>query len=142
METRQRIMEAFTVVGECWVWNRGRDRDGYGRLWANGKAAQLAHRVSFEVFKGEIPYGLELDHTCQNRACVNPDHLEPVTHAINMKRQSPRTAKTHCKNGHERNARNTRETVRPNGRVHRACRICEASASRRYKSQSKSKESA
>lgn len=65
----------------CWVWQRSVNRDGYGQC-QNG----LAHRAYYREYVGEIPVGLELDHLCYVPACVNPDHLEPVTAAENKRR--------------------------------------------------------
>lgn len=71
----------------CWVWQLCKNPEGYGRInrreWG---APRPAHRVYYERFKGPIPTGLELDHLCRNPACVNPDHLEPVTAAQNVQR--------------------------------------------------------
>lgn len=69
----------------CWVWQRGLDKYGYGHVWADGKK-QKAHRFYFERERGPIPNGLQLDHLCRTRACVNPDHLEPVTNKQNARR--------------------------------------------------------
>jgi HNH endonuclease len=70
----------------CWVWQRSVQKGrGYGKITVGSKKL-FAHRVVWERHKGPIPEGLELDHLCRNPPCVNPDHLEPVTHAINMKR--------------------------------------------------------
>lgn len=75
--------EQYTVdaVTGCWVWNLGLDRDGYGRLWINGRNRR-AHRVFYEQRFGELPAGMVPDHCCPhgpNRACVNPDHMRPRT---------------------------------------------------------------
>lgn len=71
--------------GGCWVWQRGKSSCGYGVLVLEGKGV-LAHRVFYERKYGAIPTGLDIDHLCRNRACVNPDHMEPVSRAINTRR--------------------------------------------------------
>jgi len=58
----------------CWLWTSTVDKDGYGKIWGNRKLL-LAHRVAYELFKGPIPDGLCVLHTCDVPACVNPDHL-------------------------------------------------------------------
>lgn len=76
------------VVNEvtgCWEWQRFRDKLGYGSLHLAGKRL-AAHRYVYEKMRGEIPDGLVLDHLCRNPSCVNPDHLEPVTYAVNSRR--------------------------------------------------------
>lgn len=81
----------------CWIWQRSLGPSGYGRIWKGGKS-QAAHRWYWEQKYGSIPDGKELDHKCHSedkscpgnecihRRCVNPEHLEPVTHFQNMQR--------------------------------------------------------
>jgi hypothetical protein len=109
------------VVAEsgCWMWTLGLDDNGYAMIGRNGRTT-YAHRLAYEAWVGPIPKGMELDHLCRNRACVNPfGHLEPVTHAVNMSRGA-HALKTHCKHGHEYTPENT--YVNPKGS--RECRVC------------------
>jgi hypothetical protein len=69
----------------CWVWLLHTTKKGYGRMNYKGRN-RYAHRVLYEQMKGEIPAGKILDHKCRNPICVNPDHLEPVTIAVNNRR--------------------------------------------------------
>jgi hypothetical protein len=74
----------------CWIWKRAL-RNGYGCLGIGGRAKNggrlvYAHRHLYEMVNGPIPTGLHIDHLCRNRACVRPDHLEPVTCAQNLRR--------------------------------------------------------
>jgi hypothetical protein len=78
------------TTGECWIWTGTTDRHGYGRVRPDGRSTG-AHRWSYEATVGPIPEGLELDHLCNNPPCVNPAHLEPVTHAENMRRMRERS---------------------------------------------------
>jgi hypothetical protein len=89
----------------CWIWLAYLAPFGHGRIKFEGRMRE-AHRVVYELIKGPVPEGLELDHLCKLPCCVNPDHLEPVTHAVNMRRSKP-GQKTHCINGHEYNEKNT-----------------------------------
>jgi hypothetical protein len=88
---------------ECWVWLAGRTGSGYGALYAGdgapSGAMRGAHVVSYEIHVGPVPVGHEVDHRCENEACVNPAHLEAVTHEVHMQRHSGRV--THCALGHE-----------------------------------------
>ncbi len=107
----------------CWLWAAYISTNGYGYFNLDGRPTQ-AHRVAFELTRGPIPDGLVTDHLCRVRHCVNPDHLEPVTHRENILRGDSPNAhnarKTHCIHGHPFNAENT--YVRSNG--NRMCRPC------------------
>lgn len=101
---RDRVVESETG---CLVWQGSLDRYGYGQ-WSWGYShlgTSKAHRVVYELERGPIPEGLQIDHLCRNCACVNPDHLEPVTNAENQRRAA--LARTHCKHGHEFSPENT-----------------------------------
>ena len=107
-------------LGQCWVWAEGRSKAGYGKFYVNPQVGQVyAHRYAYEAEYGPIPQGLQCDHLCRNRACARPTHLEAVTQAVNKARgisgalsRERALAQTHCVNGHERNARNTKTDPR------------------------------
>ena len=95
---RDRLLSNVEIVGECWQWQGKPNLNGYGEINYEGRT-QRAHRVSYVAFKGEVPAGLQVDHTCHSndttcaggpkcphRACINPDHLEAVTAAVNAQR--------------------------------------------------------
>ena len=88
----------------CWIWLGAMVPGGYGWFW-DGKKHRRVHRYSYEHYRGSIPVGLTIDHLCRVRCCVNPWHLESVTHRENVLRGNTVAAenakKTHCRNGHE-----------------------------------------
>lgn len=116
----------FEPMSGCWLWDGSRDSKGYGQYRDPETNRNLrAHRVCYEFNVGPIPDGMELDHKCRNRACVNPDHLEPVSHHVNTLRgigpSAVNAVKTHCPKGHKYGTDRTR--INPNGSRH--CRECD-----------------
>ena len=83
----------------CWLWKGQVGGTGYGRVRIGGRM-HAVHRVAYELAKGPIPVGLQLDHLCRVRHCCNPSHLEAVTQQENIRR-GERMNMTHCKRGHE-----------------------------------------
>ena len=75
-------------AGGCWLWLGAKNRDGYGLTRPTGDKLRMAHRVVYELIVGPIPEGMELDHLCYVRPCVNPEHMEPVTQLVNLHRRS------------------------------------------------------
>lgn len=119
----QRFWAKVEKTATCWLW-RGATGDGYGHAFWNG-AVVRAHRVSYELARGAIPAGLEIDHLCRERRCVNPDHLEAVEPRINKLRGESIVTqwakRDACGRGHPFTPENT--LMRSDGG--RRCRVCQ-----------------
>lgn len=133
----ERLFPKVDATGICWLWTGATNRGGYGVISKGRReGAVIVHRTVWQLLVGPIPDGTELDHLCRVRSCCNPDHLEPVTRAVNVARGSQRSGaprKTNCINGHPF----TPENTLPNGPHGRACRQCMNAANRRYRARKK-----
>lgn len=111
----------------CWLWKGYKDKRGYGFFGHDTGVSMLAHRFLFIYENGQPAHGTELDHLCRNPSCVNPDHLEAVSHHENVKRgmvgrhmiQKSKES-THCANGHEFTA----SSLYLHKGKYKQCRIC------------------
>jgi len=120
--------KVVALANGCWEWNGHRDRLGYGRFMVE-RRPRLTHRLAFEELIGPIPDGLEPDHLCRNTSCLNPTHLELVTHAENIRRgYSHKPRPTHCPHGHLYAAQNTYDYGRG-----RRCKTCQMDQQRHYR---------
>lgn len=130
---RTEMPSGENICEQCWKWiGYINPSTGYGQITVNGQS-HVAYRFGYEMLFGTVPEGLELDHLCRNRWCVNPHHLEPVTRQVNSHRGESfcgrNARKAHCPQGHPYTPENT--YFCPKGR--RECRTCRqvASAKRR-----------
>lgn len=136
----ERISEKFQINYEtgCWEWTGALDIGGYGQISVDNRC-KLAHRISWNVFKGAIPNGLQIDHLCRNRKCVNPDHLRVTTRKDNILCSNGITARqvrqTHCKRGHEF----TKENTYIDTKEGRNCIECKRMLQRRWGAKNKEK---
>ena len=121
-------------LGPCWVWTGGKMTSGYGTFYPGGGRGTPqvgAHRFAYEMLREPIPEGMEIDHVCRNKLCVNAanGHLEPVTRTENLRRVpgsfvAENPGKTPCPKGHPYDEENTRVRVKASGSVMRSCRQC------------------
>jgi hypothetical protein len=139
MELPKRIEDKIAYCPEsgCWIWMgytmpAPNGEYGHGHVHWKGKT-RCVHRVVYELLRGSIPKGLDLDHLCRVRCCVNPDHLEPVTPQENIRRgenHSFLANKPYCPQGHPYSGTNL--YIRPDG-LGRGCKICRTIAVRQHK---------
>ena len=119
----------------CWVWRGYIRHQGYGVWGRKPSETREAHRRSYELLVGPIPPGLEVHHRCFNRSCVNPEHLELLTHGDNLTESRSvgvvNAARTHCVQGHPFDEANTYIRIGPNGQRWRQCRTCRNDAVRK-----------
>lgn len=129
-DTRARFMAKVEKTDTCWLWTAGAaGRNGaYGKFCVSGQSV-FAHRAAYELLVGPIPEGLTLDHLCRNTKCVNPEHLEPVTLAENIRRRWRAEPQDHCRNGHSYADGN--RFVDSKGC--RSCRACAREANARWR---------
>lgn len=103
----------------CWIWQKSLNEKGYPRIGVDGRTT-YAHIVSYQLFNGPVERGMDIDHTCNVKACINPEHLEQVTHKENIDRMQAHLYGNLCKKGlHEMTGYNRMK----NGKRY-ACRKC------------------
>ena len=122
----ERFLEKIEEFGGgCWEWTGGKTRAGYGVFWYMKQKGNsiLAHRLSYTVFKGDIPKGMQVLHSCDNPSCVNPKHLRVGTHSDNMEDKVARKGgvQSHCRRGHELSGDNVFINSKEGART---CKIC------------------
>lgn len=110
----------------CILWTGALNRGGYGTFGIHDRThgvntTKVAHKVAYEIAKGPVPEGMELDHKCRVRSCINPDHLEPVTRLENVRRGLKGVLRTHCINGHPYEGNLAAGALKRGIRMCRAC---------------------
>lgn len=129
----RRLLAKVDTTGVCWEWTADLTNDGYGRWWYKDNVVLRAHRAAWALLVGPLPTGLQPDHRCKNRACINPDHIEWTTGEVNNLRSTSPSSRharaTHCPADHPYDETNTIWRVQ-RGRPRRECRKCVREQSR------------
>lgn len=137
-----RILKWSRRIGSCWFWFGAVDGCNYGIINIKRKVYR-AHILAYISYRSPVPEGLELDHLCNNRFCVNPYHLEAVTHKVNVLRGNSFSAlnilKTRCPKGHEYSEENTYWSTRKTNKG-RTCKTCTIAGTKRRRNIGKSPE--
>jgi len=121
----EKFLKKVKKTKTCWLWIPAHVRNGYGSIRV-GKKVINAHKYFYETLVGKVPKGKELDHLCRIPACVNPKHLEPVSHRENVLRGKVgfcNANKTHCPEGHPYSKENTYIQVKKTTKI-RQCMTC------------------
>lgn len=130
-KVKERLLSKIVVVNDCWEWQACKNK-GYGRINVSGKIKE-AHRVSYEIFIGEIPKRNIIHHVCNNPACINPKHLKPLLQTNHLKEKGHASdvelSKTHCPKGHPYTEGNL---VHRANRKTRECAICNRENAKKY----------
>ena len=140
---KERFFDKVNKTETCWLWTGSTNHKGYGQFAKYQGKHIFAHRWSYQYHIGDIPNGLVIDHLCENKLCVNPDHLEAVTNKENLRRgkvgqknAEKHRSKTHCRNGHEYSDENTMMVYREKARnnvLTRRCQVCYDARIARYR---------
>lgn len=138
---RERLLAGIKKVPSgCWEWQGSLSKSGYAHIGINDRTYR-AHRISYTEWVGEIPAGMLVCHTCDNRKCINPEHLWLGTNSDNMRDcvskgrfvVRPKLKRTHCIHGHKFTKKNT--YLAPSGGRH--CQVCQRDKYKRKRTSSK-----